>query len=69
MPGPVSPPAAPLPAALGFFVRVEAGYAWTQSAELELEAHGDAPVRTETLALPDLALGGPSLRASLGAGF
>jgi len=61
--------AAPLPAALGFFVRVEAGYAWTQSAELELEAHGDAPVRTETLALPDLALGGPSLRASLGAGF
>jgi len=60
----------PLPTALGFFVRVEAGYAWSQAVDLELGADGgDAPVRTESLTLPELALGGPSLRASVGAGF
>ena len=60
----------PLATALGFFVRVEAGYAWSQAVDLELGADGgDAPVRTESLTLPELALGGPSLRASVGAGF
>jgi hypothetical protein len=58
-----------LPEALGFFLRVEAGYAWTQSLELELEPRGGAPVRSEPITLPELALGGPLLRASLGAGF
>jgi len=59
-----------LPQALGFFLRVEAGYAWTQSLELELEPSGaDAPVRSEPITLPELALGGPILRASFGAGF
>ena len=60
----------PLPNALGFFVRAEAGYGWTQNVDLELEAEGSAaPVRSEALALPELALGGPSLRVSVGAGF
>ena len=58
-----------LPEALGFFLRVEAGYAFTQSVELELEPGDAAPVRSEPLALPELALGGPILRASFGAGF
>jgi hypothetical protein len=56
--------------ALGIFARIEAGYAWSTSSKLQLEATGDnAPVRTEPLALGELALAGPTFKASLGAGF
>jgi hypothetical protein len=58
-----------LPEALGFFLRVEAGYAWTPKVELQLEPRGGAPVRSDEITLPELALGGPLLRASFGAGF
>ena len=59
-----------LPQALGFFVRVDAGYGWTSSASLELAAEGSgAPVRTQPLELDELALGGPFLRANLGVGY
>jgi hypothetical protein len=59
-----------LPAALGFFLRVEGGYAWSPSSELSLEPTGSgAPVRTQALELENLALAGPVFRASLGLGF
>ncbi len=60
----------PLPSALGFYLRLEAGYAWAPDGELSLEAEGAAaPVRTLALQLDDLAPSGPALRASFGAGF
>jgi hypothetical protein len=56
--------------ALGFFVRVEAGYAWAPASQLALESDGSgAPVRTQPLQLGELALAGPLLRGSLGIGF
>jgi hypothetical protein len=55
--------------ALGFFVRVEAGYAWSPSTTLELEAGSGAPVRTAPLELRELALAGPLMRANVGIGF
>jgi hypothetical protein len=56
--------------AVGVFARIEAGYAWSMSSKLELEVSGDgAPVRTEPLVLGELALAGPTFKASLGAGF
>ena len=61
---------AALPEALGFFVRLDAGYAWVQSTRLALAAEdGAAPVRTQDLKLPELALAGPFFSASFGAGF
>jgi hypothetical protein len=61
---------AALPAALGFFLRVEGGYAWSPSSDLSLEAAGsDAPVRTQALELEELSLAGPVFRASVGLGF
>jgi hypothetical protein len=61
--------AAALPAALGFYLRVEGGYAWSASSDLSLRAGSDAPVRTAPLELGELALRGPSFKASVGAGF
>src|SRR5690606_23996959 len=59
-----------LPYALGFFARVDAGYGWSSSAALELAADGGAaPVRTQPLALDELALGGPFLRFDVGVGY
>lgn len=58
-----------LPHALGFFVRGEAGYAWTPSAALSLRGDASAPVRTEPLELGELALSGPFFRAGVGIGF
>jgi hypothetical protein len=58
-----------LPRALGFFVRVEAGYAWSPTSELTLEAGSGAPVRTAPLELGELSLAGPLLRANAGIGF
>jgi hypothetical protein len=59
-----------LPAALGFFLRVEGGYAWSPSSDVSLEPAGsDAPVRTQALELDELALAGPVFRASAGIGF
>lgn len=59
-----------LPAALGFFVRLEGGYAWSPSTTLTLGADGNgAPVRTQGLELGELALAGPIFRASVGVGF
>lgn len=56
--------------AIGIFARVEGGYAWSPGSELSLQADGsDAPVRTTPLELADLALAGPSFKASIGAGF
>lgn len=56
--------------AVGIFVRLEGGYAWSASSELSLEASGSgAPVRTSPLELGELALAGPSFKASVGAGF
>jgi hypothetical protein len=56
--------------AVGIFARVEAGYAWSPSSDLSLEPSGSgAPVRTAPLELGDLALAGPTFKASLGAGF
>jgi hypothetical protein len=63
-------PASGLPNALGFFARIEAGYAWSPSVGLSLDAtDASAPVRTEPLELADLSLSGPSFKASIGAGF
>jgi hypothetical protein len=60
----------PLPSALGFYLRLEAGYAWAPDGELSLEAEGSAaPVRTVALQLADLAPSGPVFRASIGTGF
>jgi hypothetical protein len=59
-----------LPSALEFFARIEAGYAWSPSVGLSLDAKGSsAPVRTVPLELADLSLAGPSFKAVLGAGF
>jgi hypothetical protein len=59
-----------LPAALAFFARVEAGYAWSPSVALSLDAEGpSAPVRVVPLELADLSLAGPTFEAVLGAGF
>jgi hypothetical protein len=56
--------------ALGIFLRLEGGYAWSPSSELSLEAGAsDAPVRSAPLELGALALAGPSFKASVGAGF
>jgi hypothetical protein len=56
--------------AIGIFARVEGGYAWSPASQLSLEADGsNAPVRTAPLELADLALAGPSFKASVGAGF
>jgi hypothetical protein len=58
-----------LPRALAFFARVEAGYTWSPSTTLELEAGSGAPVRTAPLELGELALAGPLFRANVGIGF
>lgn len=59
-----------LPHALGFFLRADVGYGWTPGAALELGAEGSsAPVRTQPLALGELALHGPFFRANAGVGF
>lgn len=58
-----------LPDALGVFVRLDAGYAWSPSSTLELEAGSGAPVRTEPLELGELSLAGPFFRANLGVGL
>ncbi len=56
--------------AVGIFARVEGGYAWSPSSDLSLEASGSsAPVRTAPLELGELALAGPTFKASVGAGF
>ncbi|HTV24628.1 MAG TPA: hypothetical protein VMG12_38315 [Polyangiaceae bacterium] len=56
--------------ALGFFARVDAGYAWTPGTGLALAAEGSgAPVRTQPIELRELALSGPFFRANLGIGF
>ena len=56
--------------AVGIFARVEGGYAWSPSSDLALEPSGSgAPVRTAPLELGDLALAGPTFKASVGAGF
>jgi hypothetical protein len=56
--------------AIGIFARVEGGYAWSPASQLSLEPDGsNAPVRSAPLELGELALAGPSFKASIGAGF
>lgn len=57
-----------LPQPLGLFLRIEAGYAWSPSLELEL-APENGPVRSAPLPLGELALHGLSFGASLGVGY
>lgn len=54
--------------ALGLFLRVEAGYAWSPALDLELAA-SNGPVRSAPLPLDELALHGLSFGAALGIGY
>lgn len=53
---------------LGLFLRLEAGYAWSPSLDLELDA-ANGPVRSAPLPLGELALHGLSFGASVGVGY
>lgn len=54
---------------LGMFLRVEAGYAWSPSVELDLSSGSGGPVRSAPLPLGELALHGLSFGASFGVGY
>ncbi len=54
---------------VGGFLRVEAGYAWSPSMDLELSAGSGGPVRSAALPLGDLSLHGFSFGAGLGVGY
>jgi hypothetical protein len=54
----------------GLFVRVEAGYSWTASKDLHLEASSSsAPLRAAPLALGELALRGVTVNGAIGLGY
>ena len=55
---------------LGVFLRLEGGYGWTPAMDLELTpSGGNAPVRTEPVALGELALSGFSFGGAIGLGY
>ncbi|MEY2932874.1 MAG: hypothetical protein RL033_3623 [Pseudomonadota bacterium] len=54
---------------LGVFLRLEAGYVWTPSMDLELAAGSNGPVRSAPLQLGELSLSGLSLGGSVGIGY
>jgi hypothetical protein len=63
-------PTRPDAASLGVFVRLEAGYSWTASHDVRLQAaSGSAPLRTAPVALGELALRGASLSGAIGIGY
>jgi hypothetical protein len=58
-----------LDTALGLFLRLEAGYAWTAKLEQQLRAGGGAPVRTAPLSLAELSLAGASFAGAVGLAY
>jgi hypothetical protein len=55
---------------LGLFLRLEGGYGWTPAMQVELRpSGGNAPVRTEPVALGELALSGFSFAGAIGLGY